>query len=422
MAWIFLDIDESPSTGAALMPILSSRCPDSGAFRRILIAGVTAAGIFFAPAGIGAQSPGAAAARPRLELSRDTNSAADYYREGMNWLESEPRRAAGYFAHASRIDPEWADALYAQRIALLLIDRRRLQRYLDGHPGTLESAPILQIDSLFIRALWRNPFLYRKLDEQLLRRARRIHDPAVALVLDPVSRGWKAYWNGDLWLTVGLWKVVLERFPDRAHLRAQRSLVFAAMQNYDSAAVEMSRAIADLHKSDTSRTNPLYQSKALYEYSLGRMYVQSGKLDSARAAFERALVEDFSFHAAHAWLGSVAAGQGDTPGALRSYELALELAPDNAPLRYEYGATLLDAGRFDDAKSQFEAAIRLSPLYVKPYLALGSTLELLGRDAEAMARYRDFLARAPRSAEVTSGRIQEKIAELSEGPGSAQPR
>src|SRR5215510_1330662 len=67
--------------------------------------------------------------RPKLDAQADTNDAAAYYYFATARLRTDPQKAADALYWATRLDPAWADAYYARRIALLLSDLPRLQRY-----------------------------------------------------------------------------------------------------------------------------------------------------------------------------------------------------------------------------------------------------------------------------------------------------
>src|SRR6185369_14516804 len=71
----------------------------------------------------GAAHAQAAPRRPALPAQSDTNDASAYYRLGMSRLSANPREAADAFWWASRLDPHWADPLYARRAALLMSNR-----------------------------------------------------------------------------------------------------------------------------------------------------------------------------------------------------------------------------------------------------------------------------------------------------------
>jgi Flp pilus assembly protein TadD len=85
--------------------------------------------------------------------------------------------------------------------------------------------------------------------------------------------------------------------------------------------------------------------------------------------------------------------QGDMAGALKLFEEALEIEPDNAEFRSVYAQALLKAGRGDDALSQMREAARLSPSTHHVFLA--RYLFVAGRPADALLEYQSVLTQNP---------------------------
>jgi protein O-mannosyl-transferase len=75
-------------------------------------------------------------------------------------------------------------------------------------------------------------------------------------------------------------------------------------------------------------------------------------------------------------------------------------SPDDAGARNNFGNALVEAGRFDEAITQFHAASVLSPGYSDPHLNLGNMLTRMGRDSEAVSEYRLALPGNPDNANV----------------------
>jgi Tfp pilus assembly protein PilF len=170
----------------------------------------------------------------------------------------------------------------------------------------------------------------------------------------------------------------------------------------------MNRALEGYRKEDDKDLVVLYESKAMYEYSIANAYIQAGKLPEAREALGRALSEDLSFYIAHQRMAALALAAGDTATALSEYQLAVELNNDDAPLRTEYGAVLALLGKFAEAEPHLLRAIEIEPWYARPYAVLGSTYEGLGKPAEAVAQYNKFLQLASQNHEmraVAQGRL-----------------
>ena len=77
--------------------------------------------------------------RPRLAAAADTNDSRAYYNRGLELLERDPGKAEDAFYWASRLEPTWAEAFYARRVAGFMARDRILVRYLDGVRATVRS-------------------------------------------------------------------------------------------------------------------------------------------------------------------------------------------------------------------------------------------------------------------------------------------
>jgi tetratricopeptide (TPR) repeat protein len=361
--------------------------------------------------------------RPHVPIGVDTNDAQVYYDLGLAQLERDPKKAADAFFWAARLNPTGADAYYARRIALLLSDPRRLQRYWYGDRGTVQSDEIKRIDSLQLQALTINPFLSQRLDARLLKaiidqiandEERRTGASAneisyyleTWLMRAPVSmRAWRAYGNGDFREALSLYAEAIKSAKRKASLRTDRGRIFFQLDQADSALAELTLAVEEMRKSDKKDLVFLYESKALTEHSIGMIHHRLGNMDAAKEAFGRALQEDLSYSPAHVQLGFLALETKDTTTALSELDLAVQIRGDDPGLRYIYGFVLAMASKHAESEEHLRKAIALDPVYALPHYVLGQVLEVQGKRVEAATEYRAFLAMAsrqdPRRAEAT---------------------
>ena len=369
--------------------------------------------------------------RPRFTVARDSNSAAAYYYHGMQMLAKHPAEAADAFYWAARLEPEWADPVYARRVALLMRDESSLIEYVMTGRRTREQK---HADSLQQRALLLDPFLYRKLDREMLDRAvnayirQRDRDRggmgtmpvflrASDFALDnPRLAGWMAYSDGQFADALKYFGTAMKRSPKAYDIHSERADVLYLVGNYDSTLVELDAMLGEMRKVDQKKLLAYYDSKAFVEYQTGKVHVARGDLAQAREAFGRALTEDLSFYMAHAALSGVALAQHDTGTAIQEYDLAVQLAGDDPGLRYEYGAMLFVTAKYDAAAEQFAKAIELDPDYAKPYFPLAYIHDGNGRDAEALRYYDGYVRRAPTS---DGTRLEQARARLTELRASA---
>ena len=340
--------------------------------------------------------------RPRMEAERDTNAAAAYYYWGLGQMRASPRAAQDAFYWASRLDPAWADPLYAQRIAYHLSDLERFWKYLIGTKYVLRAAETKRVDSLLYRAMLRDPFLFRRHDKMLIDRLIQELTEGYGGLMgsSPSFLAWVAYSDTKFPQAVELYARAIAKNPKDYDLHAERARAFFHMGRFDSTVAEMNLALEGYRKEDDKDLVVLYESKAMYEYSIANAYIQAGKLAEAREALGRALAEDLSFYVAHQRMAALALAAGDTATALSEYQLAVELNADDAPLRAEYGTVLIALGKHADAEPHLLRAIEIEPWYARSYALLGAVYEGTGKPAEAVAQYNRFLSLASRNHEM----------------------
>jgi len=359
--------------------------------------------------------------RPRLPEAADTNSAMAYYQWGMSRIRNDPGKAADAFYWATKLVPQWAAPLYARRVAMLLEEPRRLIGYMERNRRVMRNREIKSIDSLELRARQLDPFIHRTLDwvmvrayltESTMESLRRRYGSAsveelrteVEYYIDGVLQGpggaqwraWRAYSNGQMQEALDQYAESLRRADEDevSSIHLTRGQVFYLMQQNDSACAELNHALELSREKDEDDLVFVYESKAMLEYSIGMALEASGKLDEAREAYGRALMEDMAFYAAHVQMGALALAEGDTLMALTEYGMAVEVEPELPHLRAILGELLFQTGQHAEAAEQFQQAIELDPYYAEPFLMLASAHEELGNTDDAITCYRDFLAKA----------------------------
>jgi tetratricopeptide (TPR) repeat protein len=356
--------------------------------------------------------------RPKMDASRDTNAAAAYYYWGLGQLRSSPRSAQDAFYWASRLDPAWAEPLYAQRIAYHLSDLERFWKYLNGTKYVLRQPETRRADSLLYRAMLRDPFLFRRHDKMLLDRlVEELTEGYGGLMgSSPDFLAWVAYSNTRFPQAVALYAKAIEKKPKEYELHAERARAFFHMGQFDSTVAEMNRALEGYRKDDEKDLVVLYESKAMYEFSIANALIQAGKIDEAREALGRALTEDLSFYVAHQRMALLSLIAGDTATALSEYELAVQLNNDDAYLRAEYGAVLARLGKHAEAEPHLLRAIEIEPWYARSYALLANVYEGLGRSTEAVSQYNRFMQLASQNHEMRA-LAQERLTALSSTGG-----
>lgn len=345
-----------------------------------------------------------------MPAQADTNDAHAYYDFAIDLLGRDDAKAVDALYWATRLEPTWADAYYARRIAMHLSDPRRLRRYWSGDRGTIESDDVRRIDSLYYRALTIDPFVSQRLDRRLFETAadeiakETGGDPAqVRVVVEQemnswpaANRAWHAYIDGRSIDAVRLYADAIKADERSGSPHVDRARVFFSMKMPDSALAELTTAIANLHRRDPKDAAYVFRSEALAHHSVGVIQEKLGNVEAAREAYRHALASDPSYTPAHLQLAHLALDRKDTTGALAEMDLALQLRPDDAAIRYLYGLALAAAGKNELAETHLRRATQLNTVFAAPHFALASVLEAQHNTSDAAAEYRAFLARASR--------------------------
>jgi len=366
-----------------------------------------------APAG--AQRLGPEVPRPKGAVA-DTNDAQAYFDYGVRLFELDPKAAAAAFYWAARLNPGSAEALYARRASLLMVDDGLRRTFIDGGQHARDSKQLRALDSLYLRALNLNPLLYRQLDKRLLtahiaqemiRDARRsgsdVSRGEVDFMIEswlrlnnarPEFRAWVAYGDGRFDHALGLYASAEKSMKFKAGVRIERGRIFGMRGQLDSALAQFRLALTEMRSRDTKDLVYFYDSKALFEHTIGTLLEQQNDFAGAREAYGKALQEDLAFYPAHQRLGMLALGMQDTTTALNELDLAVQIAGDEPFLRYVYGWALAAAGKYQEASEQLKKAVALEPYFALPQVALGQVYERLGDGKNAQAAYTAYLARA----------------------------
>ena len=403
--------------------------------RRTLVLAALAAAALVTPAAAQRRaSIHAPPPRPPLWAGADTADASTYFNLGVQRLETEPRLAADAFYWATRLRPGWADALYGRRVALLMSSPDRLIRYMEGSRGVARSPEVQAIDSLYLKALTLDPFLFRRLDrvmftaylqkaaETEIRRSGETPNPALIrdwinelnTTLDPEIAAWRAYAEGRFPDAVRYYERATRGSRHRSRTRTELARVLFLAGDLPRALQEMGAAVEEMRKEDEGDLVYVYESKAVLEHSVAAIHEKRGEAEPAREAYGRALREDLAFYPAHVRLGRLALAAGDTAAAVGEMALAAQIADGDGAVRYDYAQLLASARKYAEAADELKKAIELEPYFAAPHLLLGRIHDASGMRLEAVQNYKDFLARATRG-DDQRGWAEARLATLEAG-------
>jgi tetratricopeptide (TPR) repeat protein len=142
--------------------------------------------------------------------------------------------------------------------------------------------------------------------------------------------------------------------------------------------------------------------------NLGQALRERGRLDEAKASYERALTHAPArspgyLAVIHNSLGMVLTREGKTGEALEHFASAAGLNPGFAEAQSNLGNALAAAGRLREAIAHYQEAVRLRPDYTEPRVGLGSAFLSEGNAADATPQYREALRLDPNLAQAHNG-------------------
>jgi Flp pilus assembly protein TadD len=341
--------------------------------------------------------------RPTLPADRDSNNAADYYFYGMSVLIKQPEKASAAFYWSSRLDPTSTPALYGQYVAQLLSQpQTTLTTYLMGGRNARKDPMLRRIDSLGYLALTKSPFLDRRIFGTVLatwmdRQTGGASDVRDLGMYDRRWTAWSAYARANFRMAASVYAEQIQRHPEDTELRFMLAMSYLSLGRPDSARFAVQEALTLERSADQDTPWIGWSSHAYAEFGVGLLYEMVSQPDSARAAFERALLDDVSFPPAHHHLARMRLAAQDTAGALDEYRQAVTLSPSDAGYLCDLGMLLLTTGRTDSAAAVLRQAATLEPYYAFPHYPLGVVYEHSGFRQEAVEHYTTFLRLAPKS-------------------------
>lgn len=207
---------------------------------------------------------------------------------------------------------------------------------------------------------------------------------AVVLVGAIAARAQAAHWENSLTLWSHATRVTPESYI--AHENLGQALREAGRLEEARASYERALALAPAR-------SPAYA--AVINNSIGLVLARQGRIDEARDRFAAAVQRNPTFAEARTNLGNALAADGRADAAIEHYREAIRLKPDYVEPRVGLGAALLRSGRSAEAAIQYRDAIALDPSLAQAHNGLGGALATAGQDEAAMREYREAIRLDP---------------------------
>ena len=201
---------------------------------------------------------------------------------------------------------------------------------------------------------------------------------------------WLTVARNDVWRSeVGLWKDNTQKCPEKG--RVYLNLGAAQERAGDLAGAEESYLAA----------NTLTIDQPFSRLDLGRLYLQSNRLDAALEQFREALKIDPTMGDAYNNIGKILERKGEDDEALKQYLQAVKYKPYLAAPYFNIGALYARRRRYPEALQEYQKAIVRDPGNCDAFIGKGAALLATGRRSEAVADFRRALQLNPSSAEAS---------------------
>lgn len=145
------------------------------------------------------------------------------------------------------------------------------------------------------------------------------------------------------------------------------------------------------------------ESTALFDFTLGNIYLQTERSDAAIAAYKSAIAKFPSFRRAHRNLGMVLAQKEQHDEALKSLARAVELGDNQGSTFGLLGFSYTAKGDFVSAESAYRQAILLQASVNDWKLGLARVLLKQEKAAEAAALFNELSRQSPERIEFWTG-------------------
>jgi tetratricopeptide (TPR) repeat protein len=183
------------------------------------------------------------------------------------------------------------------------------------------------------------------------------------------------------------WRELLLTNPDDARIHNNLGTALQKSGRYAEAIPEFEKAL---------ELNPQYHT--IY-YNLGRTLLAAGRREEAIHTLENGL-RHYESDDLHTQLGLALASQGRIEEAKAQFDRVLEINPNDAIAHFARGVALAYKSDWDTAIAEYKTTLLLNPLYESAHMYLGAALRQKGDWDGAIAEYREALRLNPNNDEV----------------------
>ena len=212
--------------------------------------------------------------------------------------------------------------------------------------------------------------------------------------------------QGDFKRAVGELEMAISGLNKDAHLWLNYGIAMLLNKQYSEAVAVLENTLIVIRDNENTARNPteLADLKVQNHYNLGLAYYQSGQIEKAIAAYQKAIQLEPNFADAYGGLGIIYWRSGNLDDAIRHCQKAIKIAPENIEFHKNLTRIYWQKGMYDAAAVGYRIILELNPSDENALHHLGLILLSKQEYHEAVSCFQKVLQTNPDNA-LTHGAL-----------------
>ncbi|HEX3074383.1 MAG TPA: tetratricopeptide repeat protein, partial [Ignavibacteriales bacterium] len=345
------------------------------------------------------------------------NNETAHYNLGIGYLsQKQYPEAITSFKEALKINSHFSQAHFAVYCSELANDELLRMETGKEEPSEEYKGKIDSLKVHFEMAIMSYPFFEWKLAYLLLSPKQYTFDNYTQLMIDEYYArfydGYELFCKGDYDNAIGKFSSTLDEHPAYRDVRYCRGLAYALKNDYQSAIKDFHVIADSMESKNAQKILPIYLNAAEIYFLIGCAQNQLNNLAEAEAAFQKTLIEDYSFYMAHYHLAEIYHKQKRYKDALAELDAGILVDPKDYVMHYNKAVFLFEIKKYNESLEEYEETIRLNPKHYKSRYNAALIYEAMKNYDKALEHYQGFIDGAPLSQAGLVAQIKEKINSL----------
>jgi tetratricopeptide (TPR) repeat protein len=338
----------------------------------------------------------------QLAAKNDPNNETAHYNLGIGYLsQNQYPEAITSFKEALKINSHFSQAHFALYCCELASDELLRMEMGKEEPSEEYKDKIDSLKIHFEMAIISYPFFEWKLAYLLLSPKQYTFDNYTQLMIDEYYArfydGYELFCKGDYDNAIMKFSSTLDLHPAYRDVRYCRGMAYALKNDYQSAIKDFQTIADSMESKNAQKILPIYLNTAEIYFLIGCAQNQLNNLAEAEAAFQKTLIEDYSFYMAHYHLAEIYHKQKRYKDALAELDAGILVDPKDYVMHYNKAVFLFEIKDYAKALDEYENVIQINPRHYKSRYNAAIIYEAMKNYDKAREHYKEFLNCAPLS-------------------------